>query len=61
MTQQQPAQSKRYIADETENGQPMVLDTFYEPARVLTGCRTTEDAERIAQERNEGWEASRAV
>lgn len=40
-------QASQFIADETENGQPVVLDLRQEPARVIP-CRSIGQAERIA-------------
>jgi hypothetical protein len=46
------SQIKRYVADQTANGDPMVLDTGHDPARVICGCRSDEDAELIARALN---------
>ena len=42
----------RYVADQTENGDPIVLDTERDTitgvAWLMCGCRLDEDAEKIA-------------
>jgi hypothetical protein len=43
---------ERYVADQTEGGDEMVLDTSRDPARVVCMCRTDEDADTIARALN---------
>jgi hypothetical protein len=43
---------ERYVADQTANGDPMVLDTGHDPARVICGCRSDEDADMMARALN---------
>jgi hypothetical protein len=52
---------ERYLADQTENGDPMVLDLSSHPARVVCGCRSDEDAEMIARALNKGGEMSKPI
>ena len=43
---------ERYVADQTEGGDEIVLDTSRDPARILCMCRSDEDAEMIARALN---------
>jgi hypothetical protein len=46
--------TQRYVADQGEGGEDMVLDTSLEPepARVMCVCRTSEDADLIVRALN---------
>lgn len=51
----------RYVADQTENGDPMVLDLSRDPAHVACVCRTDADAEMIVRALNNSWGAVEAL
>jgi NAD(P)-dependent dehydrogenase (short-subunit alcohol dehydrogenase family) len=51
----------RYVADQTENDDPMVLDLSRDPAHVVCVCRTDEDAEMVARALNKSRGAVEAL
>jgi hypothetical protein len=40
---------ERFVADNAQDGTPLVLDTAHWPCRVVVGCDSDEQAERIAK------------
>jgi hypothetical protein len=47
----------RFIADNAEDGTPLVLDQAHHPMRVVLGCHSDDQAERVARLLNveAGW------